>query len=227
MRIARKLLLVALAVSAMMAIGVGTAGAASVSNEANGAACTSISETGVGATPSKTEITGTCPIEGESVGEMELGGPFGVMILCPVYMEGQVNGAGHAMAAIFKVGNNDRTASNPSATETCSQNWAVPCAGPAGEVHPELAITSTITNSTKWAIEGEFCVKTHLGTTVDCHVPGVINEIPNTHKYELVFSGTAGGHNGAACEDNAGYSLQGTLQLTPADANHIAPEISG
>jgi hypothetical protein len=225
MRIARELLLFALAVSAMMAIGAGSAAAATVVNEATGAACTAISETGVGATPSPTEITGTCPIEGESVGEMELGGPFGVMIECPVYMEGQVNGTGHAMAAIFKIGGNDRTAPNPSATEICSQNWAVPCAGPPTEVHPELAITSTITNGTKWAIEGEFCVKTHISTTVDCHVSGLINELAG-HNYELVFSGTAGGHNGVACEDNAGYSLQGTLRLTP-DATHIRVEISG
>jgi len=200
MRLARKLVVLALTVSAFMAVNASMASAVTVVNESTGTTCSAVTEVN-GGTP---EISGGCPLRGHSVGHFELCGFFCfVEIDCEITLEGRASGAGH-LVGTYSID-----------APGCETGEAEPCTIHA-ERHAEANTTGALVNGSA-PIEANFCVDAEdpdLGE-LECHVAGTL--VQTAHSQRLVFS-----HNNL-CEGTSN-SINGTIQVEP-DGTHAPVEV--
>jgi hypothetical protein len=197
MRFARNLLLVALAAIAAMAMAASSASAITVMQE-GGSHCPK----------TVTEGDRTCIMNGASDGHMELGGPFGVMYICDVKLEANVNEKGAGWGY-----NTDIIES------TCEGLEATDCET-GDEKHWPYQIGTTITPSSKWNGQGRFCAKVlSEGSEIHCDIPFIFEEVShNVAELEVPVH--------TACVKNTAYSLQGVIKFT-SDDGHGQLEATG
>lgn len=186
-----------LSVCAALLLTAPPASAAEVVTESTGIHCSAITENDAPATP---EVAGGCPIKGLSNPDFEIGGAFGVMVLCDIELEGKMNEAG----AINGVWSN---------SNSCEVGQAVPCTG-ASDSH--FATSNMSGSSPDWSVTTNFCAVA-FGLANRCSgVAGTWHE-NGWHIYTLEFVHTRKCANGV-------NSIQGAFALF-ADAAHPDIEV--
>jgi hypothetical protein len=204
MRFARKLMLLAVAAAATMALTASSAQALEIATESTGVHCLAI-------TPNNAEpfIThgaggGGCRIRAHSVGTVEFSA-FGSMTECNNAFEGRSNELGEGFIYSQSITN-------------CTPTVVVPCDA-NGDGVTETWILHLNAESGANAAEARFCVRSQ-NVTFNCHLFLNVTE-PTPHRYE--FS-TGGVHR--FCENNGFVSVRGHWEQE-VDANHPAIEIRG
>jgi hypothetical protein len=201
MRIVSKLVLLAMAITAFMAMNAVSASAVTVSEE-NGDPCTTVTEN-IG---EPNEIEGGCPVAGISDGHFELGGLGGfIMINCDITLAGAAGGDGHLIGSYTIV--------------ECEQNLAHACTD-EGERHAEAQPTGPIGGTGILPIEASFCADVeapiNLGP-IHCDVIGTLNQVG--HAQSLNFSHSNQCHG----EGQGAFTIQGRINVTNA---HPPVEVS-
>jgi hypothetical protein len=147
MRIARKLMLLAVVAVAAMAFTASSASAVGVNDEASGEPCSAVSNTHHG------DGTGGCQIHATSVTPIELATSLG-MILCDNEFEARVDGAGEGY--IY-----GQTLTN------CQGGTVVPCA------ESGVVDNWVVHLNAEDSMEATFCVTAFGFINVTCHLPSV------------------------------------------------------
>jgi hypothetical protein len=201
MRFARRLVLLAVAAIATMALMASSAQALEIATESNGVHCVPV-------TPNNAEpfiTTGTggggCLYRAHSIGTVELSS-FGQMVECNMVLEGRINelGEGYIYSVSF-------TGCTPFAVVPCTingvmENWIV---------HWNAEVGANVK-------EVRLCVVA-LGVTIRCHLFLNVSENP-LHRYPF---NTGGVHR--FCEGNM-VSIRGSWEQE-VDAAHPAIEVRG
>jgi hypothetical protein len=177
-----------------------TASAATVTNEVNSETCTEVIE-GFG-------VSGGCPVAGNSVGDIEISGPFGIMLTCSIFFEGRIGGTGHILGQY--------------GFESCEEGFYQWCSA-TGERHVEFRVTGDNIAEGVWPIEVEYCVDVRQPLAigeVDCHLEGRLVQVSHgSQQIELGSNGVP-----ATCEDVPTFGFLGTIDLA-ADSAHPAVEV--
>jgi hypothetical protein len=208
MRFARKLVLLALAAAATMALSASSAQALEIATEGTGVHCTVV--TPGNAEPFSTTGTGSggCLIKAHSVGTVELS-RFGVMTECNNVFEGRSTELGEGFIYSASLTGCSPVNVTPCLSGGLFENWIL-------HVNADTpAVGGTRANGA----EARFCVVS-FGATIRCHLLlDVTEDAP--HIYE--FS-TGGAHR--ACENSASVSVRGHWEQE-IDGPHPKVEIRG
>jgi hypothetical protein len=210
----RRFVLMALVVCAVMAVSAASASAAKVVKEATGVACGAVAETNGG----NPEVTGDCAIAGASVGHMEFGAPFGVMMYCEIILEGFVDSTGKVVGN-FVIPNEE--------TGGCEVNSVAHECATMTERHVTGQIGAKTSDGPPkvWAVSGGFCLDAEAPVNfgqVECSITGTLIQVTHSDQ-RLKFGGGAPDGPHQACAGGV-YSLSGTI-LVKVDAAHPAIEI--
>jgi hypothetical protein len=203
MRFARKLMLLAVAVTATMALIASSAQALEIATEATGVHCTAL--TPANAEPFITHGTGGggCRFRLHSVGSVEFR-LVGATITCTERFEGRLNEFGEGFIYHVEITGcfgADITPCNANG-DTIVENWILHVNGEHGASGVEIRMCRAI-----------------FGTMFNCHLFLDVSENP-LHRYRL---STGGVHRN--CE-NGQASINGTWEQE-VDLNHPAIEIRG
>lgn len=200
MRFARKLLVVAFATAAAMAMVAGSASAVTVLDEASGQPCSAVTLNGH-------DVNGGCPMQATSTGKVELRGILGAMITCDNDFEASIGGDGTGYIHGQTLSGCNIT-TNPCTSGGENVPWRVEASG----------------TSNPFSLEADFCVVTSLTGTVQCHITDIeINQISHD---EAEFTADNGSGSHKFCESSGTNGLMGHWVAT-SDASHPALEIEG
>jgi hypothetical protein len=204
MRFVRKLMLLAVAAAATMALTASSAQALEIATEGTGVHCTAV--TPVNAEPFITHGTGGggCTIKAHSVGEVEFGSG-GLMTECTNVFEGRTNELGEGFIYHHEITNCEPFPLIPcdANNDGIRENWILHVNGEHGAN----------------GVEARFCVRT-FGITFNCHLFLDLSESP-LHRYRL---STGGVHRN--CEGN-GANVRGLWEQEVVPGIHPAIEIRG
>lgn len=205
MGIARKFVLLSLTVVTAMTFGASTASAVEVIEEppggsSNGGHCNvTVAE----------EQASMCNLNLASVGHVEIGGPFGIMINCNITMTGVISESGRFIASSYDV--NEPTCEGGSHLHECTS--LIP-----NHRHPSFEPTGT--GSFPIPVEFRICFDIeeplNLGE-VECHTPGTVTRVGTGHQYQLNVA------HPSPCEGGSGFSISGTFRTPVAATVEVIP----
>jgi hypothetical protein len=207
MRFARKLVLLAVAAAATMALTAASAQALEIFTEAGGAHCTAVTPTANEPFINHGRGGGGCQIKAHSVGTVEFEGPIIGMTECNNVFEGRSNELGEGFIYEATITGCTRYAVVPCAENGVMDNWILH----VNQDAPGIGMTRAN------GADARFCV-TVGGAVFNCHLLLDVTE-PTLHRYE--FS-TGGAHR--FCEGSGTISVRGRWEQE-IDGPHPAIEI--